>query len=764
RYAVVRGQGGEGKTALVAELARWMVRSQQIRRAAFVSVETHSHVAAVLDSIGRQLVPDYSVATFDDLQEAVLPVERALAEQSTLLVVDNMESMLLPPFMKDETPEALSEEARRELDGILQLCERLMAKADTRIVFTSREALPAPFDAERHRRELRQLDREDAVKLVERALNREAPTSEDAAAGDAADAARESIEELVDAIHCHARTLALLAPALERGGVEATRASLVDLMAEMERRYPGSREQSVFASVELSLRRMSPANRERAQVLGVFHGGVDLAVLLTMMEWEKADVASLAGELIETGLATPNPYFHLTLNPALCPYLRGKLDAGQREAQTARWGEAMRSYVEFLDQQRSRNAELAATLTALELPNLFALLEQVERAGDGEATIDLATSLFRLLQYAGKPRLLDRVGKVRDAAAAALGDAWNHARFAAQRTRIEQQLEGGRLREAHEGAQDLLQRARAAGDKAYSHADYDLAMACFLMGRVLRFAGRSEKALPVLDEARECFEAIERDQPGCGAELMASVCVAECGDCLRQLGRLDEAAAACDESIRRAKGVDGNRQVASAKGQLGTVRLQQGRYQEALEAYEEARERFTRLGEPQSVAVSWHMTGMACQRAGRPEAAEDAYRKALAIHVQLGDVAGQAGTLGQLGILYGDVLDRSEEAAAFYRQAADKYVEIGDEASEGIARSNLGGALHRLRRFDEARQEIRRAIQCKEQFGHAGEPWMSWDILAKIEADTQNPTAAAEATRKAVACYLAYRRDGGENH
>ena len=63
RYAVIRGQGGEGKTALAAEFARWLVRSQQMRRAAFVSVETHSHAAAVLDALGRQLVgPDYSVA------------------------------------------------------------------------------------------------------------------------------------------------------------------------------------------------------------------------------------------------------------------------------------------------------------------------------------------------------------------------------------------------------------------------------------------------------------------------------------------------------------------------------------------------------------------------------------------------------------------------------------------------------------------------------------------------------------------------------
>ena len=173
RYAVVRGQGGEGKTALAAEFARWMVRSHQVRRAAFVSVETHGHRLAVLDAVGSQLVGDnYSAAAFDDVEQAILPIERALREQSTLLVVDNMESILLPPYL--ETPEALSEEAGRELKAILALCERLLKVGDTRLVFTSREALPAPFDAPRHRRELHRLDREDAVKLVERALNADA--------------------------------------------------------------------------------------------------------------------------------------------------------------------------------------------------------------------------------------------------------------------------------------------------------------------------------------------------------------------------------------------------------------------------------------------------------------------------------------------------------------------------------------------------------------------------------------------------------------
>ncbi len=301
-YAVIRGQGGEGKTALAAEFARWMIRSQQIRRAAFVSVEgLEKNIAeSIVDKLGQQLVkPGFStqVDCNGDLEKAKQEIERLLREQPTMLVVDNMESILLPPFVEKETPEALSQEAREELNAILALCERLMKAGDTRIIFTSREALPAPFDHDRQRRELHQLDRDDAVKLVERALNAEQANNPDHAT---TDAAREEIEKLVDAVHCHARTLALLAPSLRSQGVEATHASLVELMAEMENNFPGNREQSVFASVELSLRRMMPTNRDRARVLSVFHGGVQLDMLRVMMEWQEADVVSLAGELIAT--------------------------------------------------------------------------------------------------------------------------------------------------------------------------------------------------------------------------------------------------------------------------------------------------------------------------------------------------------------------------------------------------------------------------------------------------------------------------------
>jgi tetratricopeptide (TPR) repeat protein len=436
----------------------------------------------------------------------------------------------------------------------------------------------------------------------------------------------------------------------------------------------------------------------------------------------------------------------------------------QRQELETRWVEAMRALVGFLSEQDSKNAQLAATLTLLELPNLMVLLDRVSTAGDPVSTIDLATKLFGLLQYLGKSRLLDKVGTVRDAATKLLGEHWSHAQFQSQRTRIEQLLGAGRLREALEGASGLHQRSVVVGESAYAEADYDIAMACWLLGRVLLFGGAAGQALPLLQDAQRRFEVVERRRPGCGAAGMASASLTEQGDCLRALGRLDKAAEAYEENIRRAEGLEDARQVAVGKIQLGTVRMYQRRYPEALAAYEDARQTFENLGEPATVAKAWHQIGIVHEEAGRPEPAEHAYRESLAIKVRLGDIAAQASTLNQLGNLYQYVLGHLEEAAAFYRQAADKYVQIGDTAKEGFARHNLADTLRKLSRYGEARQEIRRAIACDEPFGHAAEPWKTWSILADIELADGQPAVAAAARQKALELFLAYRRDGGENH
>lgn len=204
------------------------------------------------------------------------------------------------------------------------------------------------------------------------------------------------------------------------------------------------------------------------------------------------------------------------------------------------------------------------------------------------------------------------------------------------------------------------------------------------------------------------------------------------------------------------------RGVAVGKFQLGTVRLYQRKYDDALAAFDEARETFGNLGEPGSIAAAWHQIGLTHKNAGHYDAAEQAYQAALKIKVQTGNRSGESSTLDELGNLY-DSMGRLEEAIRFYEQAAAIRVEFKDLAAEGRSRNNAADTLIKLRRYDEARQELLRAIECRKPFGHAAEPWKTFNILCDLERAIGNTAAASEARQKAVQAYLAYRRDGGEN-
>jgi hypothetical protein len=69
-----------------------------------------------------------------------------------------------------------------------------------------------------------------------------------------------------------------------------------------------------------------------------------------------------------------------------------------------------------------------------------------------------------------------------------------------------------------------------------------------------------------------------------------------------------------------------------------------------------------------------------------------------------------------------------------------------------------------MKQFDNAREEMLLAIKCRSHFGHESQMWASWNVLSAIETEAGNLDEAANAKRKAVECYAAYRRDGGENH
>jgi len=795
-YTVVRGQGGAGKTTLAIELARWLVRTRRFRRAAFVSLEQYTDARGVLDSIGRQLLPEgesWSVAQFPDLQQALQPVERALRDRATIIVLDNLESVLpisLESGLQTESPSSSESSEQAEgassLESRLQaerssssderppeggtpnttpdaitelfaLCRKLLdADPATRIVFTSRESLPAPFDNKRREIALGALSRTDAIALVAEVMKQEGliPKSEDPG-GDP-----QEITDLVEAVNRHARALVLLAREVARTGVRATTENLHQLMAELDKKYPGNRENSLYASVELSLRRLSPETRAQIKPLAVFHGGAQINVLGLMLGAEIETVQNIAKQLIDVGLAEDIGYGHLRLDPALPPYLLREMKAAEQEEARARWAKAMSQLTRFLYEQHFKDAELSARLTLLELLNLMALLQWIQDKATPEDVVGLAQRVEALLANLGRPQAFMQATRVREQAAQDLLE-WSHARYLTESANIDRMLERGDLPSAYEAAQQLLQRCLTAGEDSYQDAEYDIAMAHFRLGRVLKKGGAAEAALSLLTEAQQRFQALA-DAGDIAAERMASGAITENADCLSDLGRWDEAAAAYEEAIRRFEKLDDRRWIAVNKGQLGTVCMLQGRYAEALESYAEARVIFESLGEPKSVAAIWHQIGMVHKNAKQFEQAERANRQSLAIKVQQRDLAGEASSLNELGNLY-DAMGRLEEAVKCFQQAADISFKLQGQRYEGFARNNLADTLIKLQRYDEARHELNRAIECKKPYGHAAHLWSTWMILHNLEQATGNQQAAAQARQQAIESYVAYRHAGGQS-
>ena len=741
--AVITGQGGAGKTTLAVELARWLVQSRRFKRAAFVCLEHLGETRAVLDSIGRQLLPQFSVAEHGD-DKALKLVKRELANREVLLVLDNCESLL--PDQDGKPPLAAI-----DLSEFLGFCLDLQ-QAGAKLLFTSRSALPPPFA--RHSA-LGPLSESESIDLIKQVLEQQQlPLPSDVGAK------QQWLTAFAKNLNYHARALVRLAPLAAQQGFKTQAEDLAIIMAELHRLHPDSRELSLYASLELSLRRLSAQHQQWVKALAVFHGGFDLYVLSQVLELDDDKVKQLAAVLVQVGLAEVQNYGYFSLDPALSPYLKMQLSDGEYFGLQQRWCAAMQVLVGFLYQQKFQDAQLAAQLTLLELPNCLALLTALPQHGDAEQTAAIAGRIEQLLSPLQQPQALALAVKIRRKASATLG-VWSRGQFENKRLDIERLLQQGDIQSAYQQAEALLKLALQAGASAYPGADYDIALAYLRLGRVLRMGGNAEAALKTLQQALLGFQALA-DNGDQDAALMVSATLTELGDCLRAMGRLEAAVALYQQGIQLSEKLDDQRGVAVKKIQLATVRLLQKDYAAALAAYAEAKDLFSLLNEPQSVATAWHQTGMVYKRMQDYEQAEQSYRESLKIKSKLGNKAGVAGSLGELGSLYND-WGKLEQAVVFKRQAADSYINLQDKAGEGRQRSNLANTLIKLQRYDEASNEIQRAIECDKAYGHSAEPWKTWMILRDLELACNNPAAAHAAKEQAILSFLAYRRDGGEN-
>ena len=371
RYIVVQGSGGEGKTTFAAELTRWLVATQRYRHAAFTSVEQLTEARQVLFSLGEQLIPNFLARVGTDDEHGCQLLEQFLANQKTVLVIDNVESILAGPASAGQEASAT----------ILKLCERLGKAGGTRMVFTSREALPAPFDKNVLR--IGRLDRNTAIRVLSNLLP-EAPKS---------GASEDDLRNLVDAVGGHARSLVLIAREVGAAGVRHATENLREVLQAIEAKHPGERENSVLASAELSLRRLPAEIRQSIRPLSVFHGGGSLLTIAVGAELDGERVWNSRGRSSVLDWRST-----LSRLSALDPALFGADPRrGEREKATAAWAEATRQVIRFLYRQKSKDANLANNLTLLELPNFLAALEHFAKTESADEVVGLANPLESLV-------------------------------------------------------------------------------------------------------------------------------------------------------------------------------------------------------------------------------------------------------------------------------------------------------------------------------------------------------------------------------
>lgn len=752
RYLTIVGAGGQGKTALATEAARWWLLSGRCERVAFVSVERLSEARPVLDALGRQLVPGYSVAKAEGTgteeerrRRATLPVKGALAERRTVIVVDNLESILKSGGGAQSA----------EVEEILGLVRELGEVGETRVLLTSRESVPAPLAGNEQR--LGALSATEAKELlagVLRAAGKDPPRPEEKE--------DEALDALIEAVGGHARSLVLLAGRVLEGGLRATADALRRAMEEIEKEHPGEREKSLLASVRISLDRLDAETRQKIRPLGVFRRAAHVDVLAHVLQETREESLNICVRIVACGLAQKEGPFLLP-DPALGPMLLNEMRPHERGDAEQRWKEGMVSLGHALHNMQFKDAKLAAWSTFLSLEELLRALDALTgdastSPANAETAIGYAVRIESLISARGTPRALARIRKARAALAEMLPN-WSHARFLAELQELNRVLDSGMLDRALEIAKNLLDKTGRPDQQNYPEATFDRGLAWKAIGRVFMETGHANDALAAGDEAQRIFNILGEsgDQD---ALRMESISIAEQAHVLANLGHFDRAEAKYIDGIRAARDRGDVRTIAVLRAQLGNTYLLQGRTSEAISSYREAIIEFSTLHEPASVAIAWHQIGMAHKSADQPEAAEDSYQRALAIWAEIGHRIGEASTLHQLGTLYWRQ-HRYEEALKLLRQAAHAYIELGNHTRFIGTQSNLAAILGELGHLDDAREVILAVIDTENKLNISVEPWKTWSILTFIERSAGQAAKAAEAHQQASKLYTSYRRNGG---
>jgi len=207
---------------------------------------------------------------------------------------------------------------------------------------------------------------------------------------------------------------------------------------------------------------------------------------------------------------------------------------------------------------------------------------------------------------------------------------------------------------------------------------------------------------------------------GRAATLGASLLVAQARllDCraLRNLGRAEEALAACAEGQRLYAAAGDRSGVAEALTHAANVRFDRGDLPGAQQLYEQALATYREIGGRGAEAGVLNNIAVVLRSQGELDRARQLYEQVLVIARELGSRDAESIALNNLA---GVMLRRGDldGAAGLYQQSLAIRHELGDAAGEAYALDNLGVALRRRGDLAGARRRHDEALAIRRRTG-----------------------------------------------
>lgn len=713
RAVVVHAPGGIGKTALAREAAHWWVRTGLFPDGAvFVSLEGNPSPDRLVSQVGEALAG----IDFHAKKDAAVWLEDQLGRRRMLLVWDNYESVLPAFNAGSSTPPEFADLARKWTSG------------GSRLLVTCRSA-EVGFDAQRF--PLGELNRIEGLMLLVGYLDRlgfgRRQREERGWTG-------EELEPLAVRTGGHPLALELLAPQVVKLGPERVLKELAELLARIEQDHPEERNRSLKASIDFSVRHLSPEARAALPAVALLSGGCLELIARDVIGLEGEAWERVRSELEATGLVrVEEPFFrpHPVLAELEPPGLEAsaKTGLGQEPEEEARrrveerfLAAATSFALEFDKIVRTSDARLAlgamaateavvrraiaraAAARRLELAWAIAyalkiFLELTGRGGEGG---QLMSGLRQRAEVAG--------GEITEVAAKLTREAaWEHA--AADPAGAAAELV------------ELLSRLRCAQDW---DTRSERAHALMTLGRVYYdLAGRPADAIPHLEEVIRLFAELEA--LGAPDTTNRSAAFGDLANALISLGRLPEALTAAEEG----RSLDRARQdlsaAARAEGQIAQILATQGRFGEAEASYHRALEDAAASGDDEAAGILWQSLGGMALARNRPGDAVQPLHKALAAFERAGNDRGRMQVLNSLGNVE-QQRGRREAALAWYEQSLALAQERRAVEGQATARGNRAGVLlalahkagdpaERRRLLSEVIAELREVLAIRETSG-----------------------------------------------